>query len=112
MNLCQARVFRCVAPNQSGKAGRTQFNFSSLCFLSCLLWWLKHLTALGFVYHHAECPLFPFKPVKEQELPPSGGLFLLLDVCCRSIPLQRLFVNLENDVLQEVKAGRLEETFT
>lgn len=51
--------------------------------------------------------LFSFKPVKDQVLPFSGSLFPfnldVPDTCWRNIPLQRLFVNTENGVLQEGK---------
>lgn len=49
--------------------------------------------------------LFPFKPVKDEVLPSSGSLFLfnldVPDTFWRNIPWQRLFVNVENGVLQE-----------
>jgi len=60
MNKCQGRVCReRVASNWFGRAGSAlaaHFHFPfSLLFLSCVLWWVRHLKASGFAHQHAEC---------------------------------------------------------
>lgn len=51
---------------------KLNFTFPSLS-LFCVLWWVKHLTASGFMYHHADCSL-PFSSQATQG-------FLLLEAC-------------------------------